>query len=363
MEARVHLTQDQFASALQVVDTLLDADPDNYRALDVRGSVLLKMKDFDCAVVDRQRLVDLRPKSVSGRLELGGALLVAGRWHEALDVAERLIEMDPTVGDAYFLRGQALANLGRQGDAVTAFDELLATERCPLLLLAAFDAREFGDYTSAHRYLDRVADLQPDNLELWMERVRLNLDEGNLVGAKDSAARIEAMQGRSMLGRLFVARVRAATEPLTGALEVLSDAIEPRQFEENQELHFDAVVGILTRSLRSFGPVHLAGGLAKLRDLLSVGLEDGVVGRVVTDFLRKNVKDGFAGPLEEWEQALDGIAANLADLSDCHIPVEMLRAAVTYSKTGDVKRLMSLPLEQRQLLESILPSDVGASAS
>ncbi len=359
--ARVHLMQDQFASALQIVDAILDADPDNYRALKVRGSVLFEMEDYDRAVVDRQRFVGLQPKSVSARRQLAGALLLAGRYDEALDVAERLIVMDPTEGRGHLLRGIAMAILGRQGDAVTAFDELLATEDCSLLLLAASNVREFGDYTSAHRYLDRVADLRPDDLELWMERVRLKLDEGDLVGAADSAAKIEAMPGRSMLGQLFVARVHAATEPLAGALEVLGDAIEPRQFGEDEELHFAAVVGILTRSLRSFGPQHLAQGLAKLQDLLG-RFEEGVIGRVITDFLKKNVKDGFAGPLEEWERALDGIAANLTDLSDCQIPVKMLRAAVTYTKTGDVRRLMSLPLEQRQLLESILSSDAGMRA-
>ena len=361
--ARVYSTLGQLASALQIVDSLLDADPDNCDALEVRGSILCKVRDYDRAVVDRRRFVGLQPESALGRFQLANTLLLAGHYHEALDVAERLIGMDPTGGNGHVVRGIALATLGRQGDAVTAFDEVLATEDCSLLLLAATNVREFGDYASAHRYLGRVADLQPDNLRLWMERVRLNLDEGDLTGAADSAARIGAMQGRSMLGRLFMGRVRAATEPLTGALEALDDAIEPRQFEEDEELHFAAVVGILTRSLRSFGPVHLAGGLAKLRDLLSGRLEEGVIGRVLTDFLKENVEDGFVGPLEEWGQALDGIAANLADLSDCHIPVEMLRAAVTYSKTGDVKRLMSLPLEQRQLLESILPSDVGANAS
>jgi len=45
----------------------------------------------------------------------------------------------------------------------------------------------------------------------------------------------------------------------------------------------------------------------------------------------------------------------LADLQDCQIPLEMLRAAVTYTKTGDEKQLLKLPLEQRQLLQEVLP--------
>ena len=64
--------------------------------------------------------------------------------------------------------------------------------------------------------------------------------------------------------------------------------------------------------------------------------------------------DRFAGSLDEWESALDGLASSLADLADCRIPLGMLYAAVTYSKTGDEKKLLSLPLEQR-LLQEVLP--------
>ena len=193
-----------------------------------------------------------------------------------------------------------------------------------------------------------------------LEQRQIEFERGDHCAASaESAAKIEALPGKSLLGRLFMAQVRAATEPLTTALEVLGEAVEPREFESEEDKHVAAAAGMLTSSLRSFGPQHLTEGLAKLRDLMAGQLEGGVIGRVLANFLKENVADGFAGPLDEWEQALDGIAANLADLSDCRIPVEMLRGAVTYTKTGDVKRLLNLPLEQRQLLEGLLPSDVG----
>ena len=193
-----------------------------------------------------------------------------------------------------------------------------------------------------------------------LEKRQIEFERGDHCAASaESAGKIEALSGKSLLGRLFMAQVRAATEPLTTALEVLGDAVEPEEFESEENEHVAVAAGILTSSLRSFGPQHLAEGLAKLRDLMADQLQGGVIGRVLANFLKENVADGFAGPLDEWEQALEGIAANLSDLSDCRIPVEMLRSAVTYSKTGDVKRLLNLPLEQRQLLEGLLPSDEG----
>ena len=118
-------------------------------------------------------------------------------------------------------------------------------------------------------------------------------------------------------------------------------------------------MGILTVSLRNFGPRHLPQVLAKIRDLLTDRLEGGVVGRMLTDFLKANVDDGFAGSLADWERALESLSDTLADLPDCRIPVEMLQAAVRYTKTGDERHLLSLPLEQRQLLESVLPPATG----
>jgi len=79
------------------------------------------------------------------------------------------------------------------------------------------------------------------------------------------------------------------------------------------------------------------------------------------DFLRGN-GEGRAGTVEDWRSARDCMACPLDDLTDCRIPIEMLRTAVQYTKTGDEKHLLRLPLEQRELLRDVLltvatPSD------
>ena len=350
---------DQFVEAIAALDRAIAVDRTDVAYPFFKAHILRRLERFEEAIEETRAGLDIDPKSVWGHSLLASSLLLSGQWQEAIDVAARLIEIDPTEGSAHYVRGGALIELGRPADAVAAFDELLATSDCRSLLLAASCMAKVGDHVAAHRYLDGVAALEPDNLRLWIGRGHLHVDLGNFAAAAESAATIEALPGKSLLGRLFMAQVRAATEPLATALEGLGEAVEPREFENEEDEHIAAAVGILTRSLRSFGPQHLAEGLAKLRDLMAGQHGGGVVGRMLTDFLKENVADGFAGPLDEWEQALDGIAANLSDLSDCRIPVEMLRSAVTYTKTGDVKRLLSLPLEQRQLLEGLLPSDVG----
>ena len=237
---------------------------------------------------------------------------------------------------------------------MAAFDELLRTNHYPYLLTAASYARRSGYYEAAERYLGRVAELDLDNRELWIERSCLYIDQGAFDAAKESAARVETLPGGSLLGRLLAAEAIAAGRPLETALEAVGVCVEAEHFKGDEKLHQDAIVAILTRSVRNFGPRYLPEGLVKLRSLLASLLHQGVLGEILTDLLIDNVSR-FAGSRDEWEHALGELASTLADLPDCQIPLRMLHAAVAYTKTGDEKQLLRLPLEQRQLLKEVLP--------
>ena len=320
------------------------------------------MEDYRRASDELRQFASHHPNSVSTHRRLADSLLLSGEWEEAVGVAEHLIEIDPDHSHAHYVRGRALIELGRPADAIAAFDALLPASDCHSLLFAASSVRGIGDYASAGRYLERVAELEPRNRALWIERTRLHIDEGAFDAAAEGAARIEALPGGSLLGRLLAAQVAATTEPLPVALDTLRAVLERPDFESEEERHLEATVEILTVSLRNFGPRYLPQGLAKLRDLLTDRLEGGVAGRILTDFLKANADAGFAGSLADWERAWKGLAASLADLPDCRIPLDMLQVAVRYTKTGDGRHLLSLPLEQRQLLEDVLPPAAGERA-
>ena len=187
------------------------------------------------------------------------------------------------------------------------------------------------------------------------ELERLHVDEGAFDAAAETAAKIEVLPGGSLLGRLLAAQAAAATGPLRAALDRVGAVLEPEEFDSDETLHLEAAEGILTVSVRQFGPRYLPEGVARLRDLLANLLDTGLVGRILTDFLKENVADGLAGPLADWETTLESLTSSLADLPDCRIPLELLQVAVRYTKTGDAKHLLRLPLEQRQLLEEVLP--------
>ena len=361
--AQFYVSQDRLDQALELVDRVLDIDADDREARRLHGFVLFRMKDYHRASKELRQSASHYPDSVNTHCWLADSLLNSGDWEEAIDVAEHLIEIDSEHFHAHCVRGAALIKLGRPADAIAVLDELLPTDHCHSLLVAASKVRGIGDLASAGRYLDRVAELQPDNRDLWIERTRLHIDEGAFDAAVESAARIEALPGGSLLGGLLAAQAAAATKPLAVVIDTLRAVLEREDFESDEERHLEATVGILTVSVRSFGPRFLPQGVAKLRGLLTDLLDEVVVGRILTDFLKDTIDDGFAGSLADWEGVLESLTSSLADLPDCRIPLAMLQVAVRYTKTGDERHLLSLPLEQRRLLEEVLPPADGERAN
>ena len=355
--SRFYLSQCRLDEGLQLLQGALEIDSDNQEARWLRGLVHFQMSDYRRASEDLRLYASLHPRSLEAHRVLAASLLHSGEFEDAVDVAEHLIDTDPEHFPAYLVLGSALVELNRPADAVAAFDKLLSTEDCKGLLIAASTVGDIGDHASVKRYLGRVAELQPDIPDVWMAITRIRILEGDFDAATESAARIEALPGCSLLGRLFSAQASAATRPLHLALEALGTTIQCEDFRSDDQLHVEAAAEILTVSVRSFGPRFLPEGLAKLRIQLGSLVDDGFLGRILTNFLHENVEDGFTGSLHDWDMALEGSFASLEDQSDCQIPLQMLRAALKFTKTGDERHLLSLPLEQRQLLEGSILAD------
>ena len=182
---------------------------------------------------------------------------------------------------------------------------------------------EFLCHWFAKHELEDVLDLGDQGARV--ERTRRNVDESTLEKADRAAA--QAM---------------------------LSAGLDFKGFGRDAE-HLAATVGALAVAVRSFGPRCLPRGLAAIREALADRPDEGTVGRVLTGFLKAGRRNGFAGDLADWEQALQSLATSLYDLPCCRIPIGMLQAAVRHAKTGDERHLLSLPLEQRQLLKDEPP--------
>ena len=354
--SKFYLERSRLDEALALADQTLDIAADNVQAHHLRGLVLCEIGDYAGASAEFRYVTEHHPADASTRSRLAGALLRSGRFEEAIEVSDQLIAVDPRDAHAHCVRGQALIEIGRAADGISALDALLASDECELLLMAAACVRRLGQHESAARYLDRVAELQPEDGELWVERTLLLIEMEDHEAAVQCAARLATLPGGSLLGRLLSAQATAAIEPLNVALKQIGPVVRPEDFGRDEARHLQATAWILTTSVSHFGPQYLPDGCAKLQELFAAFIDAGVMGKVLTNFVIEHAEHGFPGSLEEWEAALDDIAPTLANQPDCHIPLDMLRAAVTYTKTGSDECLWRVPAEQRELLEDVLPA-------
>ena len=351
--ARFHFWQDRPDQALELADRAIEIDADHQPTRQLRGLILFQMAEYSRATEDLRHFAKQHPQSVKTNCRLADALLFGKEFEEAVQVAEHLLRIDPGHDHAHSVRGCALMELGQPEAALAAFDQLVPTTHWRSLLYVAAFAQRFGHFAAAARYLDRVEELAPDNLRLWLQRVHLAIEHDALDTAFEHAAKLETLPHASLLGRLCAAQARAATRPLSNAWEALG-RVDDSEYMRREQLHRRAFVAVLAVSVRKFGPQHLAVGLAKLRVVLGGLIEQGVLGAILTDLLIESV-GSLASAIRDWEAAIDSLAASLDELPDCRIPMDMLRAAVQYTRTADEKHLLRLPLEQRQLLRDVLP--------
>jgi tetratricopeptide (TPR) repeat protein len=78
-----------------------------------------KLVDFDWVLTRRQR--EIESLSVQGRRDIEG-----GRYREALGKFERLIELDPTMAEAYFHCGYIHLKAGKYASAIRDYDQVIA---------------------------------------------------------------------------------------------------------------------------------------------------------------------------------------------------------------------------------------------
>ena len=339
--------------ALQLVDMVRPADP-SARWHCLRGRILLEMRDYRGASRELRQCA-LRAPSPDAYCRLATALLWGGKWKEAIAAADRLIEIDSQHVQAHYVRAEALCKMGRGRQAIAAYDRLLPADDVDLLIAAAAAVRAMGGFAAAKRHLDRVAELQPDNRDLWIERIRLGIaakeaDDEVLAGA----ARLAGLPGGALLGRLFALQVNATDQAPEEALAAMADAGRTEMLAGDRIPCAETIAGILAASTRKCGPGRLAGWVAGLRKSLGELIDESLMVDVLRKLLHEGGRNGFAGGLDEWQEALADLERILEDMPACTISVALLRQSVRHAKTGDGRCLLRLPLEQRRLLKEIL---------
>ena len=127
-QATTLLQHGQLEPAWNVIHQVLNADPRNAVAFQLRGLILVQVGQIEQAAGDFRIAVELTPNDPVAHNNLGNALRPLGRWAESLAACEHALSLAPDYLDAELSRANALLDLSRPDEALAGYDKVLARD-------------------------------------------------------------------------------------------------------------------------------------------------------------------------------------------------------------------------------------------
>ena len=120
-EAGLELKRGNTQTAIDLLEPVLNDDPNNAMALAIRAYAYSRIGDQDKALSDIDRALKLKPNAPKALLLKGSLLLRQGNASGAVDTLSKAIKIDSDCGRCYLLRGKALNQLNQYRKAYHNF--------------------------------------------------------------------------------------------------------------------------------------------------------------------------------------------------------------------------------------------------
>jgi tetratricopeptide (TPR) repeat protein len=139
-----------------------------------KGVAHAELEEYDAAIGAYREALDIDDDSehaATAETNLAYALWEFGRTEEALEHAERAVELDPRFGQAWYNRGFFLNERGLAEDALTAFDNAirLGYRSADLLEEKALALEQLGEDERAEEVAEEAERLRTENEEALMQ--------------------------------------------------------------------------------------------------------------------------------------------------------------------------------------------------
>jgi tetratricopeptide (TPR) repeat protein len=139
-----------------------------------KGAAHAELEEYDAAIGAYREAIDIDDDSehaATAETNLAYALWEFGRTEEALEHAERAVEIDPRFAQAWYNRGFFLKERGLLEDAVEAFDNALRLgfRNADLLEEKAIALEELGEDERAEEVAEEAEELRKENEEELLE--------------------------------------------------------------------------------------------------------------------------------------------------------------------------------------------------
>lgn len=128
-EAEKAMDQNDLETADDILSEILKSNSDVIEALFNRALIRQRLKKTEEALVDINRLIQLRPENALALMLKGEILLEANRFAEAYESLLASVRIEKDNGRTYCSLGRAAAALGKPLEAVEYFEQALQFEQ------------------------------------------------------------------------------------------------------------------------------------------------------------------------------------------------------------------------------------------
>ncbi len=115
-----------WSDAKELYERILEAQPDNYDALQLLGVLASETKNYEASVALIAKAIAINPGQATVHSNLGFALKALGRFAESVQSYLNAIQLKPDLADAHLHCGLAYMGLNQQVEAIASFDRVIA---------------------------------------------------------------------------------------------------------------------------------------------------------------------------------------------------------------------------------------------
>ena len=174
MRANIFIAMEDFEAALLDLDKVLALDECSTEALERKAAVFCGKGDYQQALLECQKAMDINEEMPVLYPVLGYALVMAGRAEEGFSYLNQGVEQLPNMPRAFIRRGMALRESGDYQASLTDINQAL--EMCKPSYFRYYDERALiylamGDTAAAAADFQKALELYPND-RIALENLR-----------------------------------------------------------------------------------------------------------------------------------------------------------------------------------------------
>ena len=179
------MRREDYEGAIADFDRALELEPDNTEAYSSRGSAKSNIGDIEGAITDLDRAIEIDAGHIGAYVSRAISRQNKGDHQGAIADWDRALDLKPDDGGWYVNRGMVKEIIGDIDGAITDFSRAAEVEPDyeVAYIARAYNRSKQGDYEGAIADYDRVIELWPDDVAAFSDRGSAKSHTGDYEGA------------------------------------------------------------------------------------------------------------------------------------------------------------------------------------